>query len=166
MMKKLVVSALLVGLLLGTTAPVFAATGRSTIGTNVNGTISANYVVSIPTTTTVDLTDDSLSTNNTTIKLDSLTAAGSILVTPILPMLTLSTSENVTLFDNEKVGIELRDRSAEALTSFNLQGPTSEKIIKVVPTEESKDKIAGTYTGNITFTLDYVPAPPAADSSL
>lgn len=159
-MKKLLSSALLAGLLLGTTAPVFAAETDNSVSntTTVNSDIAATYSVTIPAQLSIDLMSAEPNANATgTVVLDELTAAGSVTVTADVQDLALTggtSLANETLATTISAGTDAPAKSSV----FSLTNDLATKDITVQTTELSKDNLPGAYTGSINFTFDYVAA--------
>lgn len=156
-MKKILVSALLVGILLGTTSPVFAAEGKTTQSTVVSTDIAATYTVTIPATLALDLMSATPVTKVTgNVILENLTAAGSISVGAVVNNLTLTGGTglaNETLTTTIAAGAE----TPAASSAFSLTNGLPTKNITVGTTELTKENLPGAYTGSILFTFDYVP---------
>lgn len=163
-MKKLLASALLAGLLLGTTAPVFAEeVGTKPITqvekegtTDLKSNIEANYLVNIPSELSIDLMNGEKTSTTGSVTLVSLTAAGSILVKPTVSNLELTTGSHANV-PNETVITTLTNGAeiSEELTDFQLV-PEQVQNIRVETTETSKENIAGSYEGSIKFVFEYV----------
>ena len=159
-MKKLLASALLAGLMLGTTTQVFAATGAegtTTTGTTeVTSTITATYSVTIPADSAIDLTGDSKSMTGK-VEIADLNTAGTVDVTATVTNLTLN-GEQTT--DPKKqlpttIAVEGDTNPSEQSSAFKLSNGTTFETITVATDADSKDKFSGLYTGAVNFTFDY-----------
>ena len=156
-MKKLLASALLAGLLLGTTSPVFAAEGTTNQTINVTSSIAATYEVTIPSDLSINLTDAELSNNTGAVTLVNLTAAGSILVVPAITDLTLTGG---TSLSNETLDTTLTDGADTPIDPSGFSLTNTEKVqnISVETDELSENNKPGAYTGSIIFNISYVEA--------
>jgi hypothetical protein len=163
-MKKIVASVLLAGLFLGTASPVFAVetiTQETNEGTNegtttLNSNVDANYSITIPSELTINLMSDSQVSDEGAIKLDTLTAAGTISVSPEVTDMTLGgKTTNVPV--NETLPITLTDTlTPDSLDVISLNLGESQAI-QVETNKTSQEVIAGTYEGNIVFSFTYEP---------
>lgn len=169
-MKKLLASALLVGLLLGTTSPVFAedpvlntfgtdATDETPDGgssTEFTSTVVASYSVTIPSNLSIDLNGEDHESSSGDVTLDKLTAAGSVDVTVNSTEMTLAIE---TPSENQKITTKVTDGTTE-LNEFTLENVQEPKNIEIIADEISALNLPGIYTGNINFTFEYVPDSP------
>lgn len=161
-MKKLLASALLAGLLLGTTSPVFAVEGGkegidTTGETPVTSTISASYLVTIPEASTIDLMDG-VKTMSSSVSISELTTAGTVNVTASVTNLTLNgepTSDDKKTLPTTITVDGDSDLSSEQSSAFQLSNDTSSQPFTVATIADSKDKFSGDYSGSINFTFDY-----------
>ncbi|MER2002467.1 MAG: hypothetical protein ABS862_07580 [Carnobacterium inhibens] len=159
-MKKLLASALLAGLMLGTTTQVFAATGgegTTTTGTTeVTSTIVATYSVTIPANSAIDLTGDNKSMTGK-VEIADLNTAGTVDVTATVTNLTLN---GEATNDPQKqlsttIAVDGDSDPSDQLSVFKLSNDDSLKTITVATDADSKDKFSGLYTGAVNFTFDY-----------
>ena len=164
-MKKVLTSALLTGLLLGATSPVFAEETTATEGidkqasTNVSSEIVASYSVIIPSSLNIELDEanNKFSSSVDQVTLTNLSAAGQVKVVVTANDMTLPDGAGVL---NKTLTTEvLTDAGTSAkTTTFGLTNTSKEKTIEVITTEDSDENLPGTYTGSINFTFDYEPA--------
>lgn len=165
-MKKLLTSALLTGLLLGTTAPVFAEETTATEGKvdkeasiNVSSEIVASYSVTIPSTLNIELDEASneFSPSTGKVTLTNLSAAGQVKVVVTANDMTLPDGAGIL---NKTLTTEVSTDAGTSAktTTFGLTNASKEKTIEVLTTETSDENLPGTYTGSINFTFDYEPA--------
>lgn len=160
-MKKLLASALLAGLMLGTTTQVFAAgeiEGTDTTGqTKVESTITATYSVTIPPDSTIDIMNGD-KIMSTSVAITELTTAGTVNVTASVTDLTLNGEE--TTDSQKKLPTTIKvigdlDTESTKLSKFKLSNDTSSQPFEVATIADSKEKFSGVYSGSINFTFDY-----------
>lgn len=174
LLKKLIASAMLTGLLLSTTIPVFAEEGTNTHNgegtfehtTDLSSTLEAEYTIKIPTELSIDLKKDGSSESiHAEFGLTDINTAGHVEV-------LINDPGNLTLKgnENEKIEVNLSVQSVDQSywstyykgnagstisLSNNAEHPALRKI-KMSTTEKSIHKLAGTYTGQTTFTFEYI----------
>lgn len=166
-MKKLLASALLSGLLVGTTSTVFAinqdeddeVSQDTTIITTI---ITTQYEVTIPAEIEIDLMDQDnrYETNIAPVTLTNLTSAGLVSVVPNASNMTLLDGESPVTNpnSNQEIEIYLNDGSlGSELGNFDLSLEAPEQSIGIETSEESEDNLPGSYSGSITFTVTYHP---------
>jgi hypothetical protein len=180
-MKKILASALLAGLLLGSTSTVFAAEDNKEVkfeaatetadqiitggpsSTNVTSAIAASYTVTIPSALTLELNDNTyqFSSASGNVMLTKLSAAGNISVTADATPLTLTGDNslaNETLITTLTNGV-----SEDSLGEFTLEDPDQSQTIKVGTSESSANNLPGEYSGTIDFTFKYLADEPGPD---
>jgi len=159
--KKLILSALLTGTLLGTSTPVLAqetVTGsndaQQTGNTTVHSDIQAQYTVTIPSELNIDLMSGAQQSDTGYVTLEGLTSAGQIDVTVDKSDLTLEGLENEPS-DNQVVPISVVDGESNGLQTFSLDNASSSQSVAALTTETSQDNLPGTYNGEIVFNFNY-----------
>lgn len=155
-MKKLLASALLAGLMLGTTTQVFAVEGDGEQEMKVSSSIVATYSISIPPNSTIDLTSGTKSITES-VEIAGLNTAGTVNVTATVTNLTLN-GEATT--DPQKqlpttITVEGDTNPPEQSSAFKLSFVTPSKDITVATDADSKTKFSGSYEGAVNFTFDY-----------
>lgn len=155
-MKKLLASALLAGLMLGTTTQVFAVEGDGEQEMKVSSSIVATYSISIPPNSTIDLTSGTKSITES-VEIAGLNTAGTVDVTATVTNLTLN---GEATNDPQKqlsttIAVDGDSDPSDQLSVFKLSNDDSLKTITVATDADSKDKFSGLYTGAVNFTFDY-----------
>lgn len=157
-MKKLLLSALLTGLFLGTTSPVFAASGvfqDTTAGkTSTSSELATSYTITVPEKMTLNLLDSAEGMKDSKdIVLTELNTAGSVSVTATATSLEIVPEEGIA---NKTINVSLDVQDVP----FSLSNSDKTKAIELSTTEDSKEKIAGTYTGFINYAFKFEEATP------
>lgn len=166
-MKKLLASALLAGLMLGTTTQVFAAEDQKT-QTPVTSTFSNEFLITIPPSLTIELVENeakdgySFVGETSPITLNKLNSIGQVNIT--------ATTENLKRIDAPNpedqsnilnTQIKTGENSAVPANTpllfslSNAEGNKSENIT-IQTFDKSTDKHVGTYEGNVIFNFEYV----------
>lgn len=160
-MKKLLASALLAGIVLGTASPVFAATGAEGTATtgqsDVTSVVSATYSVTIPEDSSIDIMAGTKSTVKA-VTISDLTTAGTVDVKATVTDLILA--GDTTGDENKRLSttitvVEDGETTLDQLSEFKLSNTTLTKDVTVTTDAETTNKFSGTYTGTIDFTFDY-----------
>jgi len=159
--KKLILSALLTGTLLGTSTPVLAQetiTGSNdapqTGNTTVHSDIQVQYIVTIPSELNIDLMSGAQQSDTDFVTLEDLTSAGQIDVTVDKSDLILEGLESEPS-DNQVIPISVVDEESNDLQTFSLNDSSSSQSVAALTTETSQDNLPGTYNGEIVFNFNY-----------
>lgn len=162
-LKKLISFAVLSGLLLGTTAPVFATEITAIEGTDssnstpVTSEIAATYTVTVPEALSINLMGG-VSVDSGNVMLSNLTADGSVIVTATVEDLKLAGGTGLANETLTTTIVAAGTTIIDQTSTFSLTNSAATQGIQVVTAEESKNNLPGNYTGAINFTFDYEPA--------
>ena len=156
-MKKLFVLIMAVAMLATMPVAVFAEGGATETGdksTTVTYSVAPTYIVTIPTSITIDGEADTISAENVVVEKGSYVSVALAAENDF----TVTTAEGATLtYTVTKGGVKVAD-GGEILAVDPTYGPTGSADI-IFDIDESAIVYAGTYEGTATFTISVKDVP-------